>query len=179
MRTLGILAVAAACAASAGCSEFLHLAMLNLVETPIQSFDECRMAWRNRRRADEAWALIRGAGEHEYSSDYAAGFKAGYADYLDNGGNGDPPAVPPFRYRSVKYQSPEGVEAINGWYAGWKHGALMAKASGQREVEVIPLSAPPINAVGRDYGPPIELPPLPPPVGEPLPPPHPLPPPNK
>jgi hypothetical protein len=178
MRTLGILAVVAVCAASAGCSEFLHLAIHNLVLTPIQSADECRMAWRNRRRAEEAWALICGGGRREYSSDYAAGFKAGYADYLDNGGNGDPPAVPPFCYRTVKYQSPEGVEAINEWYAGWKHGAMMAQASGQREVEVIPLSAPPINAVGRDYGPPIELPRVPPPVPEPLPPPH-VAPPNK
>jgi hypothetical protein len=159
------------CAASVGCSAFWHSTLRNITEFPIESLDECRMKLRNHRRAVEAWRLLAEGSPHDYSDDFADGFVAGYADYLNNGGNGAPPAVPPFRYRTVKYQTPEGVEAINQWYAGWRHGSLMAKASGMRELELIPLSAPPINAVERDYGPPIALPPTP----EQLPPPHPAP----
>jgi hypothetical protein len=140
------------CAASAGCSEFSRDIVRNFTITPLQSFDECRMKHRNHQRAVEAWHFLAEGSPDEYSPDFAAGFIAGYADYLDNGGNGDPPAVPPFCYRTVRYQSVEGVAAINNWYDGWRHGSLMAKASGMRELEVIQLSAPPINAVAKDYG---------------------------
>src|SRR2546430_12335094 len=133
MRTQGILAVLAACAVSSGCYEFLHNALRNLTETPIQALDECRMSWRNRRRAEEAWALICGGGRREYSADYAAGFKAGYADYLDNGGHGDPPAGPPFCYPTLKDQTPGGVEAVNGGVARRKAGAGVAQARRPRE----------------------------------------------
>jgi hypothetical protein len=159
MRTRGILLVLAVWVAAAGCSnsDFLAISFQNLTLLPIQAGDEVRMKCRNRQRAEEAWQLISMGAKKEYSPDYAAGFKAGYADYLNIGGNGDPPAVPPFCYRTVHYQTPEGIEAINQWYEGWKHGALMAKASGLRELEIVPLSAPPINAVER-YGSPIVLP---------------------
>lgn len=160
MRTRGILLVLVMCVASAGCSnsDFLIISLQNLTLLPLERDDDICRKCRNRERADAAWRLIAKGAKHEYSRDYADGFKAGYADYLTNGGNGDPPAVPPFCYRTVHYETAQGIEAINQWYEGWKHGALMAKASGQRELEVLPLSAPPINAVER-YGPPIPLPP--------------------
>ena len=161
MRTRWILAILVVCAVSGGCSGFVRSIERNFTELPIQAFDECRMKLRNHRRAEEAWRLLADGAHQEYSCDFADGFIAGYADYLNNGGNGDPPAVPPFCYRTVKYQTPEGVEAINQWYDGWRHGTLMAKASGLRELEVIPLSAPPINAVERNYDQPIALPPTP------------------
>ena len=164
MRTPGIVLLITVCFVGTGCSEFLRNSLRNITEFPIQSYDECRRKAGNERRAAEAWQLVSGAKRHPESCDYADGFQAGYADYLDNGGNGDPPAVPPFCYRTVRYENPQGVAAIEQWYAGWKQGAMMAKSSGQRELELVPLSAPPINAVernngDRNYGPPIALPP--------------------
>jgi hypothetical protein len=162
MRTLGIVVVAVCAAGASGCCGFLRYAAINLTETPLQAFSESRREHRNYRLAKKGWAEFAEEADHTYSHDFKDGFIDGYADYLDHGGNGDPPATPPFHYRSMKYQTPEGVEAINDWYAGWKQGASAAIASGQREVELVPLSKPPINEVPR-YGPPIELPSLPPP----------------
>jgi hypothetical protein len=175
MRTLGILAIMAVCATAAGCSGFVRSIERNFTVLPLQGFDECRMKCRNHLRAVEAWDMLEESSPEHYTPDFADGFVAGYADYLDNGGNGDPPAIPPFRYRTVKYQTPDGVEAINQWYAGWRHGTLMAKASGMRELEVIPLSAPPINAVPPDNDVPGTLsPPQPLPPPEQLPNPRPI-----
>lgn len=152
MRTRAIVAVMVVCTASAGCnSGFLDAIARNFTELPLQSLDETHMKVRNHHLAVEAWKLLQKGAPGEFPEDFGDGFIAGYADYLDNGGNGDPPAVPPFRYRKVRYQTVEGVEAINQWYEGWRHGSLMAKATGLRELEVIPLSAPPINAVEPDY----------------------------
>jgi len=123
----------------------------NAVELPAYACDDAKSKCLNRRRAQEAWDKVQhGFKEGVYSHDYAAGFKAGYADFLDNGGNGDPPAVPPFRYRLEPHQTPEGLRAIDDWYSGFRHGSAMARASGFRETIVIPLSAPPLNAVERD-----------------------------
>lgn len=173
MRIRGMLTIMAVCAAATGCSGFVRSIERNFTVLPLQGFDECRMRMRNHLRAVEAWDLMEESAPHAYSSDFASGFIAGYADYLDNGGNGDPPAVPPFCYRTVKYQTPEGVEAINEWYDGWRHGSLMAKASGVRDVEVIPLSAPPINVITPTYDQQVASPPPQPlPAPEVLPPPH-------
>jgi hypothetical protein len=148
MRTRGIVAAMVVCAASMGCnSGFIDAIGRNFTLLPLQSLDEYHMRCRNHRLAEEAWKMLRRGAPREFSEDFGAGFVAGYADYLNNGGNGDPPAVPPFCYRTVRYQTVEGVEAINQWYEGWKHGSLMAKATGLREIEVVQLSAPPINAI--------------------------------
>jgi hypothetical protein len=146
MLTLALVLAAHA----AGCSSYLSCAARNVTELPIQSCDEVKLRWRNRCRADEAWEQVRrGFGEESWTKDYAAGFKDGYADYLTNGGNGEPPATPPFCYRLRPYQTPDGLRAIEDWYAGFRHGSALGRASGFRETLVIPLSAPPINAVDR------------------------------
>jgi len=181
MRTRGILAVLTICAASTGCSGYFRSIERNFTILPLQAVEEGRLKVRNHRRAEEAWRLLTEASPNAYSCEFADGFIAGYADYLDNGGNCDPPAVPPFRYRTLKYQTPEGVAGVNQWFEGFRHGALMAKASGQRELELVPLSAPPINAVETSYDQPIALPPTPeqlPQLPKPLPP-EPLPLPKK
>jgi hypothetical protein len=151
MRRHGVLMALAFLAGSAGCcSSFLTAAARNIVELPIQACDEKMLEQRNRRRAERAWAEV----EHHFegsfwTKDYAKGFMDGYADYLTNGGNGEPPATPPFRYRLHHYQTPDGLRAIDEWFAGFRHGAAMGQTSGDRDTIVIPLSAPPINAVAR------------------------------
>ncbi len=165
MRRQGVLLALALVAGTTGCSSFLETAARNLTELPIQSCDEVRLHLRNSHRADEAWDQVRQDFPGQcWSKDYARGFKDGYADYLDYGGNGEPTATPPFIYRLHPYQTPDGLRAIEDWYAGFRHGAALARPSGYREALVIPLSSPPINAVER-Y--PSLDPPLPGPVEAP------------
>jgi hypothetical protein len=69
------------------------------------------------------------------------------------------PAVPPEKYRRKKYMTPEGVAAIEDWYAGFKHGAATAMASGLRNLVVLPVQCPP--KFGLDDGgklPPSQIP---------------------
>ena len=70
------------------------------------------------------------------------GTRAGFSDgdYLEAGGTGQPPAMPPRRYWKAVYQSPEGRLAVQDWYRGFAYGAEMAKASGYRQLVTIPLS---------------------------------------
>jgi hypothetical protein len=106
---------------------------------------------RDCSRAKEAWREAQAAcPDQSYSRDYACGFKAGFRDYLDAGGSGDPPAVPPFRYRLSDYDSPGGHQAVEDWYAGFRHGSTAARASGFRELNLVPLSAPPVDAVAHE-----------------------------
>jgi hypothetical protein len=96
---------------------------------------EQKREWqRNYQWAEQAWAESCAAdGATARSEDYAAGFKDGFAEYLFRGGNGEPPLVAPLRYRGFRYQTPEGYQAIDDWFAGYRHGASAAKKSGARE----------------------------------------------
>jgi hypothetical protein len=64
--------------------------------------------------------------------DYRDGFLEGYADYLKYGGNGEPPAVVPARYRREQLRTGTGWCAASSWIAGFRHGAKAACESGQR-----------------------------------------------
>lgn len=183
------LAALAALACGAGCRTFWHDAFRNLAETPVRGVDAYCTTIDCRAEAQKAWAQVEAslpAGETA-SPDFAKGFQDGFAEYLDIGGKGQPPAVPPFCYQLRKYQSVAGHQAIQAWYAGYAAGADAAKASGLRELIVIPLSAPPINVLPLGPQPPPwyppwtrlparEVPPRPPqpPAGADLPPPQPV-----
>ena len=80
--------------------------------------------------------------DHPYSVDYRRGFVDGFADYLYAGGSGEPPVVPPWRYRKASYETPEGYAAIEDWFAGFRHGANVALASGLRNLVVLPVALP-------------------------------------
>jgi hypothetical protein len=89
---------------------------------------------RNRRWAEHAWADVQNAKtDAAYSEDYAQGFKDGFAHYLFRGGNGEPPPLPPRRYRGLRYQTPQGYQAIEDWFAGFRHGADLARHNGYRQ----------------------------------------------
>ena len=51
--------------------------------------------------------------------------------------------LPPERYHRKRYATPEGCKAVEDWYAGFRHGAATAMASGLRSVQVIPVQCPP------------------------------------
>jgi hypothetical protein len=104
--------------------------------------DECVSRCRFNDLAEEAWACFQQAlPDCSYSEAFADGFKAGFADYLYAGGNGEPPLVPPRPYWKPNYESPEGHQMMQDWFRGYRHGAAVARDSGYRETVVIPASA--------------------------------------
>jgi hypothetical protein len=112
------------------------------------------------------------------SEDYAHGFKAGFAEFLFRGGDGEPPLMPPLRYRDIRYQNERGYSAVQDWFAGYRHGSTLAHDSGARKWITGPSSLQAhLEAMeAHDHGPTggtVEPLPLPPPLD--LPPPQPLP----
>jgi hypothetical protein len=168
-----------------GCSFFCY-GLDNLVEEPIDARDDLLMECRFSRMAEEAWQkVVADDPSPQYSYHYACGFKSGFVDYLDAGGTGDPPAAPPWIYRTAAFETPEGQQDVRDWFAGFRHGAAAAKASGYREAAVVlPIALPPYQPYGRlpaAAGPPAPIPaaagpPAPKPAAPPevLPPPRPL-----
>ena len=62
-------------------------------------------------------------------SDYGRGWKQGYYS-MAMGGAGKAPTLPPTRYWSPRYQSPEGQAAVADWYEGFQHGTIVADMRG-------------------------------------------------
>jgi hypothetical protein len=96
---------------------------------------------RNRKWARGAWDVILSTDPHQYSKDYARGFKDGFAAFLGDG-QGEPPAVAPARYRSIFFQTPQGYHAIEDWFAGYNRGVAVAINTGCRRWVTGPLAAP-------------------------------------
>jgi hypothetical protein len=183
MNLVRAVFVGFAAAAGSGCfsarpsasDNFLHLAGRNLTEKPIALHDEKAFLKFVRQRADEAWATICRESGNAFSSHYAEGFREGFIDYVEAGGSGEPPYLPPFRYRLAKFRSPEGIAATEDWYAGFRHGAAVARGSGLRELSYVPLPGSPVPVETHAPEP---LTPNPPAPGTPQPKPDVLPPPR-
>lgn len=105
-----------------------------------------------RLQANEAWKeyLAHHAGG-DYCADFAKGFKSGYKDFLEGGGDTSPPPAPPMKYWKNRFQTPEGREASKMWSLGYAEGSMAAKASGARNLIVVPynkIAPPPESATG-------------------------------
>lgn len=144
--------------AAAGCGtanpsydlNILHYATRNLFEAPANGIDDCVERSRLRDQGEEAWQALRQAHpEPAYSVHYHDGFVEGFADYLYAGGNGEPPISPPWKYRRVVYETPEGRRAVEDWFAGFRRGAHAARDSGIRELVLVP-TATSAGGVGRE-----------------------------
>ena len=97
---------------------------------------------RDKKWAELAWQRVEETTPYPLSKHYRRGSEEGFHDYLNNGGNGEPPLSPPRRYWALFYQSPEGSEAIQDWFAGFRHGAAVARESGYRDLIIIPTYMP-------------------------------------
>ena len=123
---LGLSILSSGCALIEDSNRNLFVAL----STPIETHRE--MA-RNRSWAEAAWQKERCTqGFAERTEDYAQGFKEGYAEFLFRGGDGEPPLVAPLRYRHIRYQNANGYLAIENWFAGYRHGAAIARDTGAR-----------------------------------------------
>lgn len=121
---------------------FYHHAARNLTEKPIANHDERKFTKLVERRAAEAWEQLCQSSGRKHSDPYGDGFREGFVDYVEAGGTGEPPYLPPFRYRLTKYRTADGVQVIESWYAGFRHGAAVARESGLRELNYVPLPGP-------------------------------------
>jgi hypothetical protein len=101
---------------STGCS-LVHNATCVAVNRVKQSCEDCWEQQRNAHWAERAWQRVQSAGGGRYSNAYAQGFKEGFADYLYEGGDGEPPPLPPKKYRVLRAQSPAGYQAAEDWFA--------------------------------------------------------------
>jgi len=97
-----------------------------------------------QRRAREAWQEVcRQYSRRPFTPEFHDGFIDGYSDYLDRGGDGQPPAVPPPRYTQNKhYYTPEGHVRLRDYLLGFKYGTDVAIASGQRQFLTVPVLIP-------------------------------------
>lgn len=136
-----LLIVAGLCLGT-GCMIYKNAAH-NLVNEPCGYFRQQALSHALRKEAEAAWRSF--AGEHPEwceGKDFKDGFVDGFADYLDIGGKGEPPAIPPKRYRTNKYLNPEGFQAIDLYFAGFATGSRLAKESGLRDTLVVPVLVP-------------------------------------
>jgi hypothetical protein len=145
VTTTRLLLMAVLLVPSVGCSSpgLINILRVNVWEPQAYcaSSDRADTFHHNRELARRAWAQLAASDPSVCSSpEYRDGFIDGYADYLNLGGTGAAPPIPPRRYWNVDYKCPGGVEAIQAWYAGFEQGAAAAKESGIREVEVVPSS---------------------------------------
>jgi hypothetical protein len=134
--------IAASIAPLAGCRLYENAAR-NIINEPIEYVDEIKISHEARRSAERVWAELCAANpERTFTKDYANGFKDGYADYLDNGGPGVPPALPPRYYRRSHYLNPEGHALIRDWFSGFQQGIDIAKETGNRGWLTVPVLLP-------------------------------------
>jgi hypothetical protein len=140
MNHLRLLTVLGLCTLTSGCGMYEYL-VINLWEGPINCFDEGNQRRRTREQAEEALGEYLGHHpEHPYSDEFADGFVAGFRSFLDYGGEGQPPPVPPWRYRHTRDLTPEGKPMVQEWFVGYRQGAAAARASGLRQFNVVPGS---------------------------------------
>lgn len=103
-------------------------------------------AIEHRIRADarEAWKAVRGEYPRRcFTAEFRDGFLDGYTDHLDRGGDGTPPPTPPLRYtRHARYFTPEGHVLLKDYFLGFKYGADVAAATGQRQFLTVPVLVP-------------------------------------
>jgi hypothetical protein len=171
---LALWMLAACTLSSSGCMLIVQGAR-NVCSEFCDSLDECTEARECRRWAKECWERIsrckRGV---VYSKDYACGFEDGFVAYVWRGGSGEPPPVPPPKYRKARYRTLEGCRAIEQWFAGYRYGANIARENGYRRLVTGPSSLPPLPPPGADGLPPPAVA-VPQPVPAPGPPPEDLP----
>jgi hypothetical protein len=123
---------------------FMLLSSRNSVEAPIRACDEVKFATFLRSEARRYWNQIYDDRGIICTKAFHEGFIAGFVDYVESGGTGEPPYLPPFRYRLMPYRTPDGGTAVEDWYSGFRQGSAVAKQSGLREFNVVPLPGAPV-----------------------------------
>lgn len=138
------LALAAAWGpAMTGCS-ILETAARNAVNEPQLVAMQWALESDLRRQAREAWRQVRAEyPRRAFTAEFRDGFLDGFVDYLDRGGNGSLPAVPPAKYvRQRKYFTEEGQCLLKDYFLGFQYGQEVAIATGRRQYLTVPVLLP-------------------------------------
>lgn len=116
----------------------------DLVANKLLGHTEDAIQQRIRKDAREAWREVRAQHPRRaFTAEFHDGFLDGYIDYLDRGGDAQPPAVPPPKYtHHQKYFTPEGHALIRDYFLGFKYGVDVAIATGQRQYLTVPVLLP-------------------------------------
>ena len=124
------------CVTFSGCSVCL-LAKRVLIKEPADfswKADRAQSLEAYQCWANQAWYQQWSADpELQASSKYVAGFKDGFVDYVYAGGTGEPPPVPPRQFWNVSARNDRGHAAAADWFAGFRHGAQVARDEGYRD----------------------------------------------
>jgi hypothetical protein len=109
---------------------------------PAATSNTALTAVRDHIVAKDVWqTVIDSEPDQHYTKDYGDGFQDGYSDYLKLGGVTIPRSMPPYRYWSKAYQTPEGKAMVDDWYAGYQRGARMAHDGPCRDLATVPTIA--------------------------------------
>lgn len=90
--------------------------------------------------AEQALEELEDQTGREFSSDFEDGFEEAYRD-IAQGGSGVTPPVPPEKYWSASFRTPEGHARAQDWFAGYRAGAENAHYDGLGEFNYVPTSA--------------------------------------
>lgn len=169
-----------------GCLGIYHPHHDHLAESGV-THSQAEVSREIHRRAREAWQTVRCEYPRKmFTAEFRDGFLDGYSDYLDRGGDAQPPAVPPLRYtQNRKYFTPEGHALVRDYFLGFQYGTDVAVATGARQYFTVPVLIPeqggsphilnPLPSAGSIPIPPSDAPIVPKPAVKPMPPPDPLP----
>ena len=134
-RRLGMLAL---CILTTGCqlaSNAVHNITFEVKRVTAEVVEHRKL----EQLARESWEKLRTTEDHRaHPKEFAEGFKDGFVDYLQFGGSGQPPFVPPKHYWGSYYHTPDGYRAIEDWFAGFRFGAATAQQSGYRKWVTMP-----------------------------------------
>lgn len=168
MRWKSVVLAGAFGPAVAGCNVAYNAAR-NIVNDPHVVMTQQAIGHDLRKAARSAWEEARGQYPH-CTAEFQDGFEDGYVDYLDRGGNGSLPAVPPAKYtRHQKYFTENGHCLLKEYFLGFKYGQEVAIATGRRQFLTVPVLFPPVPPTPPAFdvvppGPqPMMTPPKPPP----------------
>jgi hypothetical protein len=129
--------------AAVGCNLYRNAAR-NLVNEPLTVCTQRGILHRLHKEANAAWRQVRADyPRRAFTAEFRDGFVDGYVDYLDRGGNGSVPAVPPTKYaRHLKYYSEEGQCLLKDYFLGFRYGQEIAIATGKRQFLTVPVLLP-------------------------------------
>ena len=124
MRWRSVAIAGALWPAAAGCN-IAHNAARNIINEPHVVWTQHAIKHDLKQAAKAAWEASRfECPEHADSAAFRDGFIDGYVDYLDRGGNGSMPAVPPAKYtRHKEYFTENGQCLVKEYFFGFKHGS--------------------------------------------------------
>lgn len=95
-----------------------------------------------RALADQVWAESGFVCPDDlHGTDFAWGFREGFAEYVYAGGTGEPPATPPRVYWQADYRTEFGAVAVKSWFEGYRRGVEAARLGGYRDAVTLRLSA--------------------------------------